>query len=92
MLSLLEDNTLTNKLALPLPKTLKLQKVFKPLSVSPRASPLPRMILSSCTEMDQNNKLTRELKSLKDKLKSLNQIMIKKNFNKDSPNLKVVLE
>lgn len=92
MLSSLEDNILSNNLVLLLPKTPKPQKVFKPLLVLPRASPLPRMTPLSCTEMDQNNKSKKELKSLKDKLKLLNQTMIKKSSNKDSPNSRVVLE
>lgn len=92
MLSSLEDNILSNNLVLLLPKTPKPQKVFKPLLVLPRASPLPRMTPSSCTEMGQNNKSKKELKSLKDKLKLLNQTMIKKSSNKDSLNSRVVLE
>lgn len=42
--------------------------------------------------MDQNNKSKKELKPLKDKLKLLNQTMIRKNSNKDLQNLKEVLE
>lgn len=92
LLSSQEDNILSKNLVLPLPKTPKPQKVFKPLLVLPRASPLPRMTPSSCTEMDQNNKSKKELKSLKDKLKLPNQTMIEKSLNKDLPNSKVVSE
>lgn len=88
----LEVNTLTNKLELHWTRTPKTQKLYKPLSVLLNQSLSPKMILSLCTEMELNKILIRELKSLKDKLKLLNQTMTEKNWKKDWPSLREVSE